>query len=72
MNDCMWITGLLDDENAVVELLPLQERMHVLHKWRQVILPITIGNDDGHFVIGQTIRRLVATAGLQLGLPFLQ
>ena len=58
-------TGLLYDEDAVVELLPLEERVHVLKEETEVFLPVAVRDDDGHFVVGPALARMVATTRFQ-------
>ena len=58
-------TGLLYDEDAVVELLPLEERVHVLNEETEVFLPVAVRDDDGHFVVGPALARMVATTRFQ-------
>jgi hypothetical protein len=53
---------LFDDDDGVVELLPLQERMHVARENGQVSTPISHGDDNGDFVTGPAFARLVSTA----------
>lgn len=38
---------LVNDVNSILELLPLQERMQVVEKEFEVVLSVSVGNDDG-------------------------
>lgn len=56
------LTELLDDDDDVVELLPLQEWVHVARENGQVLCPVSHWNDDGDFVSGSAFTRLVPFA----------
>lgn len=38
---------LVNDINAVLDLLPLEERMQVVEQDPEVVLPVPVGDDDG-------------------------
>lgn len=44
------LTGLFHDDNDIVELLSLQERMQVTQEISQMIFPVSVRYDDGDFV----------------------
>ena len=59
-------THLVDNVDAVVELLSLQERMHVVEEELQVMLALSVGDDDGDVVSRAAVGRSPQSAGLQL------
>ena len=61
-----------DDVDAVVELLRLQERMHVLKEDLQVVAAVAVRNDDGDTVAGATRERPPAPPGGEVRLLRLQ
>ena len=56
----MWVHHLVDDVDPVVELLPLQEGVQVVEQELEVVLPVSVGDDDGGPVSGLAVRRPVA------------
>ena len=66
------VAHLFDDEDAVVELLRLQERMHVLKEDLQVVAAVAVRNDDGDTVAGATRERPPAPPGGEVRLLRLQ
>lgn len=50
----------MDDVDGVVELLPLEERVQVIQEELEVVLPASVGNDDGGAVAGLAVGRPVA------------
>lgn len=45
-------THLVNDKDAIVQLLPLKERVKVLQQVKQVPLSVTVWNQDGHSLLG--------------------
>lgn len=45
---------LFDDENGVVQLLPLQKRVHVTKKMSQMFCSIPERHQDGHFTVSRS------------------
>lgn len=52
----------MDDVNAIFELLPLQERMQVVEQELEVVLSVSVGNDDGRAMPRHTVRRPVLSS----------
>lgn len=67
-------THLVDDVDAVVKLLPLQEGMQVFQQVDQVLLSVPVGNEDGHPLQRLTFLRMIPASGHfgVFGLYFLQ
>ena len=59
-------THLVDDVDAVVELLSLQERMHVVEEDLEVMFALSVRDDDGDVVPRAAVGRSPQSAGLQL------
>jgi len=53
---------LVNDVYPVAELLPLQERMQVVEQELEVVLSVSVGDDDGRLVPRQAVRRPVASS----------
>ena len=62
-------THLVDNVDAVVELLSLQERVHVFEEDLEVILALSVGHDDGDVVSSAAVGRSPQSALLQLRVP---
>lgn len=58
--DTRAVTDLLYDVDAVVDLLPLQERVEVVEQGAEVGLPVSIGHNYRRVVSGFTIWRPIA------------
>ena len=56
----MYVAHLVDDVDAVAELLTLQEGVEVVEEELEVVFPVTVRDDDGRAVPGLTARRPVA------------
>lgn len=56
-------THLVDDVDAVVQLLPLQEGVQVLQQVYQVLLSVPVGNEDGHPLQGLTSLGMTPASG---------
>ena len=65
-------THHFDNKDAVVELLRLQERMHVLKEDLQVVAAVAVRNDDGDTVASATRERPPAPPGGEVRLLRLQ
>lgn len=65
---------LVDDVDAVVQLLPLQEGMQVLQQVYQVLLSVPVGNEDGDPLQSLACLRMIPASGHSgvFGLYFLQ
>lgn len=50
---------LVNDVNAVLDLLPLEERVQVVEQDPEVVLPVPVGDDDGCPVPRLAVRRPV-------------
>lgn len=61
-------TWLFNDDDDVIKLLSLQERMHVAQENSQMFCSISYGHNDGHLMSGSTFTRLVTTASFHSGL----
>lgn len=55
-------THLVDDVDAVFQLLPLQEGVKVLQQVHQVSLPVPVWNEDGHPLQSLTFLRVIAAS----------
>ena len=67
-------THLVDDVDAVVQLLPLQEGVKVLQQVQQVLLPMPVRDEDGNSLQSPALLRAIP-ASVHLGvlcLDFLQ
>ena len=53
---------LMNYINPVVELLPLQKRVHVVEQELKVKLSVSVGNDDGRPMPRLTVRWPVASS----------
>lgn len=53
-------THLVNDIDAVIELLTLKEGMQVVEQELEVVFSVPVGNDNGSTVPGITVRRPVA------------
>jgi len=60
-------TDLLDDVDAIVELLALQHRMQMREKDVEMLLTVAVGHDDGDAVPGRAVSRSADTARQQGG-----
>ena len=60
---------LVDDINAISKLLALQERMQVVEQQAQVVLPGTVGHNDGCPGPGLTPCRAVSAPRFYPGIP---
>lgn len=60
---------LVDDINAVSELLALQEGVQVVEQQTQVVLPGTVGHDDGRSGAGLAPCRAVTAPSFHPGIP---
>lgn len=56
-------THLVDDVDAVVQLLPLQERMQVFQQVYQVLLSVPVGDEDRHPLQGLTLLWAIPASG---------
>ena len=59
-------THLVDNVDGVVELLSLQERMHVSEEDLEVVLALSVWDDDGDVVLRAAVGRSPQSARLQL------
>lgn len=50
---------LVNDIDPVVDLLALEERVQVVEQDPEVVLPVSVGDDDGRAVLGLAVRRPV-------------
>lgn len=57
----MCVFHLVNDVNPVVELLPLQKGMQVVQQELEVMLPVSVGDDDGRPVPRLAVGRPVAS-----------
>lgn len=53
----------MDDVDAVIQLLPLQEGVQVLQQVDQVLLSVPVGNEDGDPLQGLTFLGTIAASG---------
>lgn len=60
------VTCLLHHINGVLELLPLQEGVHVVDEGRQVTRTVPVRDDDGHLVPRRAVLRLVISSESEL------
>lgn len=51
----------MNDINPVLDLLPLEERVQVVEQDPEVLLPVSVGDDDGRAVSRLAVRRPVVT-----------
>lgn len=63
-------THLIDNIDAVVQLLTLQDWVQVIEPVLEVFLPVAEWNDDGHLVRRDAVLGGVATTHLHLGVLF--
>lgn len=49
----------MNDINPVLDLLPLEERVQVVEQDPEVVLPVSVRDDDGCAVPGLAVRRPV-------------
>lgn len=56
------LSHLVDDVNAVIELLPLQERVHMVEEELQVVFPVSVGDDYGGAMLGLTVWGAIPTS----------
>ena len=59
-------THLVDDVDAVVQLLPLQEGVKVLQQVQQVLLPVPVRDEDGNPLQSPALLRAIP-ASVHLG-----
>lgn len=62
---------LVDDVDAVVELLPLQDGVQVVQPILQVLFSVAKGDDDGDFLQRLTVLGSEASAVLHIGIVLL-
>ena len=55
-------THLVDDVDAVLQLMPLQEGMQVFQQVHQVLLPVPVWNEDGHPLQSPTLLGVIAAS----------
>lgn len=60
---------LVDDIDAISKLLPLQKGVQVVEQEAQVVLPSTVGHNDGCSGAGLTPCRAVPAAWFHSGIP---
>ena len=58
-------TGLFNDENAVINLLSLKKRVHVLNEQLKVLFAIPVRYHNGHLVMSLTVGRMVSSTWAQ-------
>lgn len=58
----MGASHLVNDVNGVLDLLALEERVQVVEQDPEVVLPVSVGDDDGRAVPGLAVRRPVMPA----------
>lgn len=63
------ISSLVDDIDAISKLLPLQKGVQVVEQEAQVVLPSTVGHNDGCSGAGLTPCRAVPAAWFHSGIP---
>lgn len=56
---------MVDDINAIVELLPLQDRVQVIKPELEVLISFPKGDDDGHFLQSYAVFGFEASSHLQ-------
>lgn len=54
---------LVNDVDAIIQLLPLQEGVEVLQEVEQVPLAVAVRDKDGHVLQGRALRRVVPALG---------
>lgn len=59
-------THLMDDVDAILQLLPLQEGMKVLQQVHQVLLSVPVRDEDGNALQSLTLLRVIL-ASVHLG-----
>ena len=59
------MTNLIDDVNAVVKLLPLEDGVEKVEPVLEVGLPVPEGDDYGHLLLGDAVCGTPATAKLE-------
>ena len=64
----------MDDVDAVVQLLPLEEWVEVVEEVEEVLLPVAVGDEDSHALRGIAVGWLILASchGLVLPLHFLE
>lgn len=60
------VSSLIDDVDAIVELLALKDWMQIIQPVFEVLLPVTEWDNDGHLVRGDTVLGEVTAAHLYL------
>lgn len=60
------LTNLLNDEDGVVDLLPLEEWVQVVEEDGEVTEAVSVGDDDGHTLVGSAGGRMVVAPWTQL------
>ena len=58
----MCFSYLVDDVDAIVQLLALQDRVEVVQPELEVLLAVPEGDDDGHLLLGYAVFGSVAPA----------
>lgn len=53
----------MNNIDAIVQLLPLQEGVEVLQEVQQMLLSVAVWDDDGHMVLCCALRRVVPALG---------
>lgn len=56
------LSHLVDDVDAVVQLLPLEEGMQIVEQELEVVLSVPVGDDDGRAMPGLAVGRPVASS----------
>lgn len=51
----------MDDIDSILELLPLQKRVQVVQQEPEVVLSVSVGDDDGCSVSRLAVRRPVTS-----------
>lgn len=51
-NSCAQLPHLVDDVDAIIQLLPLQEGVEVLQEVEQMLLSVAVWDKDGHVLQG--------------------
>ena len=62
-------THLVDNVDAVVELMSLQERVYVVEEELQVVFALSVGDDEGDVVSRAAVGRSPQSSSVQLRVP---